>query len=75
MAARQTRSSAAARGVGFKSRRRLVANHDPDVGSQQTRRWNNSVRAKMLDHLHGLPVEAKAARAEDDDVKETAGHH
>jgi len=26
-------------------------------------------------HLYGLPVEAKAARAEDDDVKETAGHH
>ena len=26
-------------------------------------------------HLHGLPVEANAARAEDDDVEETAGHH
>lgn len=26
-------------------------------------------------HLHGLPVEAKAARAEYDDVKETPGHH
>ena len=26
-------------------------------------------------HLHGLPVEAKATRAEDDDVKETPGHH
>src|SRR6516165_9932085 len=35
--------------------------------------WHRRIR--LAGHLRGLPVEAEAARAEGDDVKEPAGHH